>query len=776
MGVNGLHAFAGWSNGYQFGLLNTKEDEVRQGKNYYMGSFVQIGKFNILNSNVSFFVEQIPDGIAKTAGRVACFFAPFIGLVAFPFCAAVKSGHYDTVRDLWDRYKPEEFPQFPRALSERATLVCNFVTENAGDIMRVIAIVSAVAFAVFVSPSFGIGMFVGLGLEAADNAGMLPRKVSLFMERYMPTVSSIGTLVYGGFLLRVISLISIAMVVVPGAQLYVHHRVDDFAKDVLGIQGRRLSEYEAPLQNNKQMTYDEIMRVLNSTAPFVIDPAHCSKGIIDAASLPVDDDFDKFMPIFDRIDWASKYEIIKGKISDDDRFIDFLSEQFPNIPKSKLNKGDYFADNARFINFLRRSYPAIREDVLTDLPLDPDTTNPYLMHKPEFMDFLSEQVEVSPDDLQTVLNSYRRLDAYYPQFEACIETLAERDELTKEQYAARWMREQMAGAIDVLMGRVRVKGQQEDLQDAIDNAAKIIPYLEGLDPVNDRIEIEDCLMKLTVEGGNYCARALKRSTSEIVDGIVRKLTVAETANAEGDAGFEIKIRGSLQELRYGIIQGIYQEMMALLQVPGAIAMDVHMMDVYRLALSLGFSPLTEQERRNVGVAQLVNWEQFSTIREQGMMGAYESEIDEKLQETIDQVGAIHFANYARNLIGENTNLSTEQKETLTDMIANSWENPWASTLDSFADKIVANTEGLSREEKKTLKETTKKQFSECFADEWGIENYEGSEVSTLIELSGLTGDQKAIVREGALRDWNKTNAQKNFRRLALVSMGILKKS
>src|SRR5262249_47998913 len=150
------------------------------------------------------------------------------------------------------------------------------------------------------------------------------------------------------------------------------------------------------------------------------------------------------------------------------------------------------------------------------------------------------------------------------------------------------------------------KGWQVDLDDAIANCGKILAYVQKLDPVKDRIEIEDILLKLACEGGEYCARGVKRASSELMSHIVNK---SAKFNLDPDKVYEMQLHQALLDQRSQLVQQQYNKIAqyALSLYPDAIKNDVHLFDVYRIYLSLGVIPLTDFERQKIGIGHLMGW-------------------------------------------------------------------------------------------------------------------------------------------------------------------------
>lgn len=295
-----------------------------------------------------------------------------------------------------------------------------------------------------------------------------------------------------------------------------------------------------------------------------------------------------------------------------------------------------------------------------------------------FIDFIKEKFNITSNE------------AVRDNFEEYIAKLALEASVTKEEFLAGQISEQMKQFVMVLCNEKAVKGFIYDLNDAINASSQILAYL--LSKSNDKadqIEIEDILVKLAIEGGDYCARGLKRTTMEIC-GILRAPCAYPLKT------YELIIRQQLQRMRQQIMQSTYQKMieiMVRLAKEGngvwvskerqttdvhavAIAQDVHTMDTYRQYLSLGFCPLTEHERSQFGLADFANWSMYRPVRTE-MYTQYQKALDQ----TIEEYGEIHFCNYMRAQIFHLQRLSLEQQQALVDKLTEC--NEGEKTLKSF---------------------------------------------------------------------------------------------
>ena len=207
----------------------------------------------------------------------------------------------------------------------------------------------------------------------------------------------------------------------------------------------------------------------------------------------------------------------------------------------------------------------------------------------------------------------------------------------------------------------------------------------------EKIEIEDTILKLAVEGGEYCARGVKRASREIINGILQG---SQGQSKDPIENYETQLRQSLEMDRMKIMTSLYQHFIGVLakglkygaksgseieevtdQHAVAAAQDVHTLDLYRIAFALGFVPLTEYERNSIGVAELNLWGNPMYMFREFRMQMYHI-YQNHLNDTIKELGTLNFFNYIHSVIKTNPKLNEEQiteiVEKLTERNSETW--------------------------------------------------------------------------------------------------------
>lgn len=618
--TSGMNLLGGYSTGYLYTQNKFLEDEARQGKNYYMSALSQRGQLILAGGIVS---KLSGIALRETANKVVAICCSIFSLISIPIClsfAIVKQGHYETASTTINSIIP--YFQLPQELGNRTIEVMSFLAEHTGDMTRVAVVVGSVALIALGHSIFGGAVLIALGYEAIDRRGFLPRKVSLFVETYMPTVSLFGLLAVGNLPNRVFSAIVLPSHFFPSFSNFIHVKTDwVFSQKVFPYLARKrpgfiseheleffkevsLEEINSPLKNRKNLSFEGIQNILNSpSASFKVDPAHMSKFATDQIAPKTDDDFDKLLHNFSTVNWKNKYTLIVGKLRHDERFIHYVSDECKENDLKKISK----------------------------------------------------------------------------DFDHYVGLLAQKAHIDKHVFLANYLKGEFEILVEILKGKKRVTGSQQDLETAIHNCAKIIPYLEKLLEENDTIQYEDVLLKLGVEGGNYCARGIKRASNEICSSYR-----ASSKEVDPDANYETKLRQGTERLRLRIVEQMFQRFREQIfsKLPDSLVYDVHSFDIYRLFLSLGFIPLTDYEKRSIDLSAVILWEVgfkrilCYTIR------TYE----QRMLETFKELGEIHFYPFLTKLVNENSELSPEQRKEIIDGYSYPYDNN-GYYIDNHADKF-----------------------------------------------------------------------------------------
>jgi hypothetical protein len=347
----------GFGTGYESALSRNKEQEVVQGKNYYFASLCQIPQFVSLSMAVTKIFETAMQNSFLTRVEKITGWLPWVQLPVGLIAASVIHGDYESYAaslappgSLLERI-------VPRNLSGRAVRICTFINRHTGDVAQIATVVAGVALVALGQLAFGYALLGSLAYREFDIRGNVPRKLSLFIETYMPIISLGAYIIQGGLVVKAICSIQLATYFTP-VQTFVSQKMDRLFHDLFDSAGYSLEEYEAPLRTRKQMNYQSVVSILRKDdQDFKLNAAHCSKWAASFAPIAQDYRFDDLLPLFDGVNWEANYQLVRPKLKDDEIFIDLLKEKFPNVDV-KLQFDSCIASVARANHMTIEEYSA----------------------------------------------------------------------------------------------------------------------------------------------------------------------------------------------------------------------------------------------------------------------------------------------------------------------------------------------------------------------------------------------------------------------------------
>jgi len=604
----------GWSMGYNFALARSKEREVMKGQNYYFSSGSQVIQMIYFGSVISKLAEKLVQGRTRLFVKIAANVVPILALPAYILMASVRHENYRALCEFLNKKLPISLPL---ELGARSVKVIQFITEHTGTILSVAMTIAGIALVALGSTYYGGALLAGVAYDAIDKMGLVPRKISLFIETYMPTVTLVGMALYGSILVKITSLLFATKLLPTSINFWLQHRIDAYVKGKFAIGGPLLQEIDAPVVEKKIFSYDEIKTIVEMPkeefhSHFETNPAACCKDVSIESNLIENRNFDRFLTLFDQVKWEEKYPMLVKKIAYDERFQKFFKDQFP---------------------------------------------------------------QVTAEEIQSNADHY-------------IQRLAAEKNISKERYAKELVRDQLVELVKVLQEKKRVDGEQQDLDDALSVLAKILTALET---PSSCLDFEDSLLKISVEAGDYCARAIKRTASEIMASMTFK-------GLDPMQEYELKVRQGLQQMRYEGVMAMYEmlKQKLLSRLPPSVQYDVHTFDIYRLYLSLGLYPLTKHERHKFGMLEMLTWSQFYRPNLQKLYPAYQR----ILPQVIDGQGRAYFNTYIQGSINNNQILSVAQKDELCEMFQEGNNRTWSveETYERFG-RLMFLRLGILRKQK-----------------------------------------------------------------------------
>lgn len=553
---------------------------------------------------------------------------------------------------------------FPTRLGGKAVQVLEWVNENMSNVIRAAIIVSGVALLYFGHVAMAVGALAAVTYEYLDHdLGVVPSKVSLFMEKWMPMISMVGLLIVGSLTSKIMASTSL-LFMIPSVNLWAHQFFSKTARASLlslkeplanwffrGEERNRFDEFaerlerhpvlgdcDAPLEQRHNMSVEQLEEILSANVEdreqplkdFELNPAHLTKNQDPILQLEQNNNFSTLLDLWDGVGerWLQEnsFNRLLSRAIDDKRFILFVKERFPEASRF------FYEDNLRLGHEENRAA----------------RINAQRTHREQFIDWISE--------------------------------LAREQGVAKEAFLAQWIRLQLGHYVHKLSGDRPIEGERRLLCEAAENTSKIIPFLTR--EAASAVEIEDALLKLALEGGDYCALGMRRAATEVLDGFIEPLKQEAMEALGPQKAYECEVMSNLQKARLAIIQATYSDIMSMMSDRESLrdtAQDVHLYEMVTKAIRRSFYPMSSDDLRDFsltglvfsetmflpGLAELFHIYKVRRIPAV-MMDAARDRIDITRNRTLD---------YLRTWVQENEAIGEEKKqELLNGPLSNSMEN------------------------------------------------------------------------------------------------------
>jgi hypothetical protein len=199
-----------------------------------------------------------------------------------------------------------------------------------------------------------------------------------------------------------------------------------------------------------------------------------------------------------------------------------------------------------------------------------------------------------------------------------------------------------------------LQGKRYDLDKALDDLSKIIPFIKGYTKKSQNLDLQDFFLKLGIEAGTYCALGIKRATSEILQGLLQ----TDSEQTEKSAHYVITLKARLQQLRQNISDTMTQKFIG----SHRILEDIHLQKNLKLYFR-GFLPLSLPAAKSVNIIEALttNFHLYQNLRKECMI-----EYKSRLLAEVKDFGMQNATSYIYSLIQSNPQLSDEEKEDILD--------------------------------------------------------------------------------------------------------------
>lgn len=492
--------------------------------------------------------------------------------------------------------------KIPLPLNAGMQRALSFLSDRATLLAQVAMLTGGVALAILGQPVFAGAVLTMFAYHRLDAHGYIPRKISLWMEIHLPILTSIGLLIGGGTLVTQL----FAATVLIGAIPPINRRIQHLWTTCVAKIADKLFNNPLPITLSK---YEQpVVRKDNMTAQEIYRVLDAREG--------------DFELVLSHCSHPASTQILLPENTDLNQLLDLF------------NQVDWTKEYAKIL-------PRLRDDE-------------------RFWEFLTEkcpQHAIPKPDTHSAMELSKRNQ----QVDNAIQQLAQEKNLSKETFAANWVQHQMIGFVNNLLyiGNELTPGNQTDREEAIHNASKILAYLLKCTSPHEK---HDILLKLAVEGGLYCPRAEKRVTEELVD----QISHDQTKNLTPQQAYEIKILQSLQDRRKKYVQEAYRKIIDN-QYPWLkpVGDDIHVYDLWRRTLSLGFYPLNDLDRNDLDIVLITLWQTHFSLIQEHWLNLYKRN---DLNNAIHEAGDLHLTQYIQNYFKTNPLLTTEEKNNLLDKL------------------------------------------------------------------------------------------------------------
>jgi hypothetical protein len=544
-------------------------------------------------------------------------------------------------------YLPIKLPQHLRPTTIR---IANFITKHLSTIIRAVTIAAGIALLALGSYLTSIGIFSALVYGYLDrDLGVIPRKVSLFMEKWLPLISIVGFFFVGSLLDKI--LCSFALIsYIPSIHRFVHEKIDSFyrkhllspvlkvgasivpllggskptAKDQAETEKLlsslpRLEECNAPFEEQRKLSLKQIRKILNAKPnDYTFNAPHLVTSFLPPLSLKTNRNFKEFVTLWDQIygkNPEKHYRRFMRKLADDKRFLEHLNEKL-EVLNNKLKE-----QNKNLLPRIKRFFY---------------TPSPEVQHLNKY----------NEEDRKKITEDWHKQFLKHAQdFEAAVKAVAGKQGALK--FIMKWTRQQLDIFVKKITAveegdSVPVQGEHIQIQEASEKAATILAFLQNANSsqvekkeflLSLAVGEEDSLLALAVEAGDYCNLAILRTTKQVLERYTTPLYEEEAKKQ--NKTIDQSIRARLQTERLRIMQEMFHMITQGLKSKEALqdtGDDTHLYEAFAQLTRAGFYPQSDREKAKFGINELILWNTAFMPMRVGLFKNYEKSIPRVMED------------------------------------------------------------------------------------------------------------------------------------------------
>ena len=514
----------GIANGANLSVFKHRENTVKQGKNYILSVIPKTAQAYFALNVVSDMAKTLTNRVKLVAVSTVVLSIASLGLNVL--AAIYKHNYYKFLVEKIHSTTGFKLSDKPSPLMGR---VYDFVAEHSGDLCQIVAVVCSVAQFILGQQKEAISTMLFLGLGFIDRQGYLPARVSGFYNQYIPIIGSLAGVVVGSPLTKIICTIDVVCRVAIPVFSY-------FQKIFDGIFHGRMANRELHYPTLKEvepsaeapatmlsLTKKQILE-FNPESHLYVNPSHAQRS--PSLNLNVGDvKVNALLTLFDGYKWDDISSVLEKKVLDDERWKNGVAKLDENAKKVVTAYADakeawkqyvtQWAEKNLTYDKETTKYPQLESMALKNPLWATQESDPALIK-------IKKEISEAQVPLKPIVFKWAREQLVY---------FVDNINLDKTPVG------DLTGFSEIqLQAKVAVKYMQKihaDSQDSNKSAAERKAA---------ELQVQDMLLKLAIEGGDYCVQGISGAVRETFDTVISQSGVV---NIDWRGRFDL----NLHELR-----------------------------------------------------------------------------------------------------------------------------------------------------------------------------------------------------------------------------------
>ncbi len=254
--------------------------------------------------------------------------------------------------------------KIPTKLHRLSVQAFELVNKHISDVIRIALLVSSAIFLFFGHTYMAAGAILAVSYEYLDHdLGVIPKKVSLFIEKRIALISMMGLLITGSPTSQIMAGATL-LLNIPSVGLWAHHKIANMVRSLLiGFKQQllkwfikepnsplfkdlmkilenypKLEECDVPLIPQKNLSAVKIRAILDGDQNhYSLNPAFLTKNFEPQLQLAKNANFTELNRLWEEMGrrWLepNTYDRLFKRLIDDQRFICFVQQKFPEAKR-----------------------------------------------------------------------------------------------------------------------------------------------------------------------------------------------------------------------------------------------------------------------------------------------------------------------------------------------------------------------------------------------------------------------------------------------------------